>query len=240
MAQADDRAGVRGGTAEVEGAVRAGPRECMPSGAAHDGRVFAPFPFYVARADGAYKWDVDGHRYIDGWSGHGAMILGHNHPAVTKAIIDQAQKGTHYSAGSEIELRWAELITLDRARRRARALHDDGDRDHRARHPHRARPHRPHQDREVPRPLPRPARLGDGGGEGSVRDPGLGRRPGRDARADAGGALQRPRPREGAARRARGGGGDPRAGGVALDDRADEPGLPQGAARSSRRSAASS
>jgi hypothetical protein len=25
----------------------------MPSGAAHDGRVFSPFPFYVARADGA-------------------------------------------------------------------------------------------------------------------------------------------------------------------------------------------
>src|SRR6185436_5898300 len=83
----------------------------MPSGAAHDGRVFSPFPFYVARADGAYKWDVDGHRYIDGWSGHGAMILGHNHPAITKAITWQASKGTHYSAGSEVEVRWAELIT---------------------------------------------------------------------------------------------------------------------------------
>jgi glutamate-1-semialdehyde 2,1-aminomutase len=82
----------------------------MPSGAAHDGRVFSPFPFYVARADGAYKWDVDGHRYIDGWSGHGAMILGHNHPAVLQAILEQATKGTHYSAGSEIEVRWAELI----------------------------------------------------------------------------------------------------------------------------------
>src|SRR5262245_64114909 len=82
----------------------------MPSGAAHDGRVFSPFPFYVARADGAYKWDVDGHRYIDGWSGHGSIILGHNHPAVLKAILEQAPKGTHWSAGSEIELRWAELI----------------------------------------------------------------------------------------------------------------------------------
>src|SRR5207237_319508 len=74
------------------------------------GAVFAPFPVYVAKADGACKWDVDGHRYIDGWSGHGAMILGHNHPAVLKAILEQAPKGTHYSAGSEIELRWAELI----------------------------------------------------------------------------------------------------------------------------------
>src|SRR5215510_2405094 len=82
----------------------------MPSGVAHDGRVFSPFPFYVARADGARKWDVDGHEYIDCWSGHGALMLGHNHPAVLKAIQDQARLGTHYSACSEVEVRWAELI----------------------------------------------------------------------------------------------------------------------------------
>jgi glutamate-1-semialdehyde 2,1-aminomutase len=82
----------------------------MPSGVAHDGRSFTPFPFYVARADGARKWDVDGHEYIDCWSGHGALMLGHNHPAVLKAIQEQARLGTHYSACSEIEVRWAELI----------------------------------------------------------------------------------------------------------------------------------
>jgi len=82
----------------------------MPSGVAHDGRAFAPFPFYVTRADGARKWDVDGHEYIDCWSGHGALMLGHNHPAVLKAIQEQARLGTHYSACSEIEVRWAELI----------------------------------------------------------------------------------------------------------------------------------
>ena len=60
-------------------------QQSMPSGAAHDGRVFSPFPFYVERADGAYKWDVDGHRYLDCWSGHGALMLGHNHPAVLAA-----------------------------------------------------------------------------------------------------------------------------------------------------------
>ena len=82
----------------------------MPSGVAHDGRSFTPFPFYVSRADGARKWDVDGHEYIDCWSGHGALMLGHNHPAVLKAIQEQAKLGTHYSACSEIEVRWAELI----------------------------------------------------------------------------------------------------------------------------------
>jgi glutamate-1-semialdehyde 2,1-aminomutase len=82
----------------------------MPSGVAHDGRSFTPFPFYVARADGARKGDVDGHEYIDCWSGHGALMLGHNHPAVLTAIQEQAKLGTHYSACSEIEVRWAELI----------------------------------------------------------------------------------------------------------------------------------
>jgi glutamate-1-semialdehyde 2,1-aminomutase len=82
----------------------------MPSGAAHDGRVFAPFPFYVDRADGARKWDVDGHEYLDCWSGHGALMLGHNHPAVVEAITAQARRGLHYSACHELELRWADLI----------------------------------------------------------------------------------------------------------------------------------
>ena len=68
-------------------------RAAMPNGAAHDGRVFAPFPFYVERAQGARKWDVDGHEYIDCWSGHGALMLGHNHPAVVKAITEQAPRG---------------------------------------------------------------------------------------------------------------------------------------------------
>jgi glutamate-1-semialdehyde 2,1-aminomutase len=82
----------------------------MPSGVAHDGRVFSPFPFYVERAGGAYKWDVDGHRYVDGWSGHGALVLGHNHPAIVAAIAEQSQRGLHYSACHELEIRWAELI----------------------------------------------------------------------------------------------------------------------------------
>jgi glutamate-1-semialdehyde 2,1-aminomutase len=85
-------------------------RQAMPSGAAHDSRVFSPFPFYVERADGARKWDVDGHAYLDCWSGHGALMLGHNHPAIVKAITEQAQSGLHYSACSELEVRWAELI----------------------------------------------------------------------------------------------------------------------------------
>jgi len=84
--------------------------QSMPSGVAHDGRALTPFPFYVERADGARKWDVDGHAYLDCWSGHGALILGHNHPAILRAILEQAPRGLHYSACHELEIRWAELI----------------------------------------------------------------------------------------------------------------------------------
>ena len=85
-------------------------RSVIPGGVTHDGRHLRPFPIYVERAQGALKWDVDGHEYIDYWMGHGALFLGHCHPAVVKAIQEQAARGTHLGASHELEVRWAELI----------------------------------------------------------------------------------------------------------------------------------
>src|SRR5438093_1904407 len=85
-------------------------RKIFPDAVTHDNRRMQPFPLYVARADGAYKWDVDGHRYIDYWMGHGALLLGHNPPAVVEAVLRQMPRGTHYGGNSELEIRWAELI----------------------------------------------------------------------------------------------------------------------------------
>jgi glutamate-1-semialdehyde 2,1-aminomutase len=86
-------------------------RAVIPGGITHDGRHLKPFPVYIARAQGARKWDVDGHEYIDYWMGHGALILGHCHPAVVEAIQRAAATGTHLGASHEWEIRWAELIT---------------------------------------------------------------------------------------------------------------------------------
>src|ERR687887_32339 len=85
-------------------------RESIAGGITHDGRNFAPFPIYVEHADGARKWDVDGNELIDHWMGHGALLLGHNHPAVTVAVAEQLNKGTHYGACHELEVAWAEQI----------------------------------------------------------------------------------------------------------------------------------
>ncbi|MGQ0664911.1 MAG: aspartate aminotransferase family protein [Pseudomonadota bacterium] len=82
----------------------------IPSGITHDSRYLLPHPLYVTRADRSRKWDVDGNEYVDYSGGHGALILGHNHPVITEAVRDQLACGTHFGACHELEVRWAELV----------------------------------------------------------------------------------------------------------------------------------
>lgn len=84
--------------------------EVLPSGIAHDSRRLLPYPIYVERAMGSRKWDVDGNEYVDYAGGHGALLLGHAHPQVMAAVAKQLEKGTHYGACHDLEIRWAELI----------------------------------------------------------------------------------------------------------------------------------
>ena len=82
----------------------------LPDGITHVGRYLDPHPIYVERAAGSRKWDVDGNEYVDYLGGHGALLLGHNHPAVLDAVNAQLPKGVHYGACHELEVRWAELV----------------------------------------------------------------------------------------------------------------------------------
>jgi glutamate-1-semialdehyde 2,1-aminomutase len=82
----------------------------FPNGVTHDLRYLEPFPVYVDRADGAYKWDVDGHRLIDYWSGHGALLLGHSHPAVVEAVQRQMARATHPGACHDLEIEWGQAV----------------------------------------------------------------------------------------------------------------------------------
>ena len=76
----------------------------------HDMRHALPFPTYIERAQGAYKWDVDGHRYIDYHVGNGALLLGHAHPAIVEAVIKAAPLGTHFGNDHPLQVEWAEKI----------------------------------------------------------------------------------------------------------------------------------
>ena len=82
----------------------------FPGGVTHDNRYAEPFPLYITHGQGPRKWDVDGHEYIDYVSGHGALILGHSHPAIADAVAEQIRRGTHLGACTDEELRWARAI----------------------------------------------------------------------------------------------------------------------------------
>jgi glutamate-1-semialdehyde 2,1-aminomutase len=85
-------------------------RGVFPGGVTHDLRGLEPFPVYVERAEGSHKWDVDGHELIDYWSGHGAILLGHSHPAVVEAVRRQAARVTHPGACHELEIEWGRWV----------------------------------------------------------------------------------------------------------------------------------
>ncbi|MFI6907706.1 aspartate aminotransferase family protein [Nonomuraea sp. NPDC050394] len=61
-------------------------RRVLPGGVNSATRqVGAPYAFTAA--DGAYVSDADGHRYLDYHAAFGAVLLGHNHPAVRQAVL---------------------------------------------------------------------------------------------------------------------------------------------------------
>jgi glutamate-1-semialdehyde 2,1-aminomutase len=65
----------------------------------------------MRRGDGPYLEDVDGNRYVDTVMAFGPVILGHGHPAVTRAVQEQAAGGMLYGTCTELEVEVAEMFT---------------------------------------------------------------------------------------------------------------------------------
>ncbi len=88
-------------------------RQVLPGGVSSPVRgtgVFDPYPFYVDRADGAFLFDVDNNRYLDTVMAFGPVLLGHAHPAVTAAVIEQAGRGLLYGTCLPLEVEVGELF----------------------------------------------------------------------------------------------------------------------------------
>jgi len=87
--------------------------EAIPGGVNSSIRAFRAVggePYVVARAAGPYVFDVGGRRYIDLVQSYGAVILGHAHPAVTRALAVAAADGTSFGAPTPREMKLAEEI----------------------------------------------------------------------------------------------------------------------------------
>ena len=67
-------------------------------------------PLFIERAQDAYIFDADEKQYIDYVGSWGPMILGHNHPAIKKAVIEAAENGLSFGAPTELEIVMAEKV----------------------------------------------------------------------------------------------------------------------------------
>jgi len=65
--------------------------------ATHLMQTYAPQPVAFARGEGAWLWDTEGRRYLDALAGIAVNGLGHAHPALTRAIAEQAGRIIHTS-----------------------------------------------------------------------------------------------------------------------------------------------
>jgi ornithine--oxo-acid transaminase len=52
---------------------------------------YHPLPVVLERGEGPFVWDVEGKRYFDFLSAYSAVNQGHCHPAIIKALTDQAK-----------------------------------------------------------------------------------------------------------------------------------------------------
>jgi acetylornithine/N-succinyldiaminopimelate aminotransferase len=65
--------------------------------ASHLMQTYSPQPVAFARGEGAWLWDTEGRKYLDALAGIAVSGLGHGHPALTKAIAEQAKRLIHTS-----------------------------------------------------------------------------------------------------------------------------------------------
>jgi len=66
--------------------------------------IYGRLPVAFTHGKGVWLWDEQGKRYLDGLAGIGVSCLGHAHPALVKAISEQAAKVIHTSNLYEIPL----------------------------------------------------------------------------------------------------------------------------------------
>ena len=56
----------------------------------HGAHNYHPLPVVLSRGEGVYVWDCEGKKYFDFLSAYSAVNQGHCHPAIVKAMNDQA------------------------------------------------------------------------------------------------------------------------------------------------------
>lgn len=84
--------------------------EFLPGGDTRTMTSYRPFPLYFAQSQGTKLQDLDGTWREDFLCNYGALIHGHNHPAIVQAIQEQAAKSVLPGGPSTLQYEHAELL----------------------------------------------------------------------------------------------------------------------------------
>src|SRR6478735_4302081 len=84
--------------------------QVMPKGVPSSFQAGEPRPIYLSHGEGSRVWDVDGNEYVDFHNGFGVMCVSHGHPAIVKAVSEQAARGSHFAAPTDGSIEVAEEL----------------------------------------------------------------------------------------------------------------------------------
>ena len=82
----------------------------IPLGVASNYRAYDPYPIFVKEGQGSHFRDLDGNDYLDHNLCFGALMAGHCHPAVMKAVGARLTTGTMFGMPHDMEWEPAEEI----------------------------------------------------------------------------------------------------------------------------------
>src|SRR5437879_13743955 len=82
----------------------------IPLGVASNYRAYDPYPIFVKEGRGSKFRDLDGNEYIDHNLCFGALMAGHCHPAVMKAVEKRLNTGTMFGMRHDMQLELGEEV----------------------------------------------------------------------------------------------------------------------------------
>jgi glutamate-1-semialdehyde 2,1-aminomutase len=85
-------------------------RRFLPGGDTRSVTFYRPFPAFMERGEGCHLYDVDGNVYIDFVNNYTSLVLGHAHPKVVEAAVEQAKRGSVYASPVESQVKLAQAI----------------------------------------------------------------------------------------------------------------------------------
>jgi len=90
--------------------VHARAREVLPGGNTRSVLFYTPFPTAMARGEGCFLEDVDGHRYVDFCGEYTAGLFGHSEPRIQAALHAAIDRGLNLASVGEREGQLARLL----------------------------------------------------------------------------------------------------------------------------------